>query len=732
MQADATANLGLLFSTDARSAFEATKQVEQALRQLSQEQRKISTESKQRAEEAAKAQRHWAQAVDQVRGAYRKLFSFLQGGFQTMMTWTKRLTVGLAAVAALTIRSGFQFNAAISDAEAVLEQFLGSRKAAKDMVAEVKRFGDVSPFRFPELAQATSFLTAMGVTGQGGPVQWTARAGALAAARGDLSAEGITTVARGIGYLRAGQRGIAMESLRRAGISPEVWQEYGAKFKRTQGGITWLSDTNELMDILARIIDTKFVPMLEKMSQTVTGLYSTFDDMLQSLAADVTRGLFAQVGTLLAKANEELDKLSQSDAWQTFIDSIGAWSAAAGSKALDALAGFFDWLTSGGPQRAWQWATDMVGPSINLLKESAATIDWKKAGEGLRSVLEMLMKIVAWAVEHPKLAIGGYLFNQMGGFALTGAALSAGRGLLTGRRGGLMPTAAGLPPVVPGAVPGGPGGSRSFLPTIVPNIRNLPSAYRGTGGFMGWLMGSRLGRHFGLDRTPVTWQNASRGVDKLDDFAHWASNPNAPRLAPEAIRRVAQPGTRSLLSRALPWLSRTLGPIGLAAMAAEGGSWLSQAAGGWYGGSRYYEGMEQNAPWVHRMMQWMPGGWLASSFARSAYLEKQAAQPLPGFQERWERARAAEQARRDAEAARQARDQASADSLRGRHSQFVAQMHQGTYALNRPTSAWALSSRPTGAQGYQEAVNLQQTFYINDRAEVAQVVADSLAEVGIG
>ena len=110
-----------------------------------------------------------------------------------------------------------------------------------------------------------------------------------------------------------------MESLRRAGISPEVWQEYGAKFKRTQGGITWLSDTNELMDILARIIDTKFVPMLEKMSQTVTGLYSTFDDMLQSLAADVTRGLFAQVGTLLAKANEELDKISQSDAWQTFI-----------------------------------------------------------------------------------------------------------------------------------------------------------------------------------------------------------------------------------------------------------------------------------------------------------------------------------------------------------------------------------------------------------------------------
>ena len=55
MQADATATLGLLFSTDAKSAFEATKQVEQALRQLSQEQRTISTESKQRAEAAATA-----------------------------------------------------------------------------------------------------------------------------------------------------------------------------------------------------------------------------------------------------------------------------------------------------------------------------------------------------------------------------------------------------------------------------------------------------------------------------------------------------------------------------------------------------------------------------------------------------------------------------------------------------------------------------------------------------
>ena len=363
-----------------------------------------------------------------------------------------------------------------------------------------------------------------------------------------------------------------------------------------------------------------------------------------------------------------------------------------------------------------------------MLKETARTIDWKKAGEGLRSVLEMLMKIVAWAAEHPKLAVGGYLFNQMGGFNLLAAMLPAGRALLGGR-GAPMPTAAPIPPVVPGAPGGGP---RPIIPGVLPNLRNATSAYRGAGGLLGWLMSSRLGRLLSLDRTPVTWQNVSPGLDKLDDFAHWSRNPSASRLAPEAIKRVAQPGARSWAARALPWVGRVAGPIGWTALAADLGARASEWGGTRLGASSFYEKMEQTAPWANRMLSYIPGGWLASSFARSAYLEKQAAQPLPGFQERWERARAAEQARRDAEAARQARDQASADSLRGRHSQFVAQMHQGTYALNRPTSAWALSSRPTGAQGYQEAVNLQQTFYINDRAEVAQVVADSLAEVGIG
>ena len=106
MQADATANLGLLFSTDAGRR-SGDKQVEQ-VRQLSQEQRKISTESNggQKSREASGMARVWTR--------WRRLpelFSFLQGGF-------RRYDLDEAAEAVALVRPDdpqrLQFNTFIS------------------------------------------------------------------------------------------------------------------------------------------------------------------------------------------------------------------------------------------------------------------------------------------------------------------------------------------------------------------------------------------------------------------------------------------------------------------------------------------------------------------------------------------------------------------------------------------------------------------------------------------
>ncbi len=729
MANDATATLGLLFSADPKAAFDAARQVETALRELSTEQRKVTEDARKRAEQAAAAQKHWATAIDHVRTAYRKLFDFLRGGFQTMMTWTKRLTVGLGAVVALTARSGIQLNAAVEMATATMEQFLGSRAAAEKLVAEVKRFGDVSPFRFPELAQSTAFLTAMGVTGQGGPLAWTARAGAMAAARGDLSGAGIEMMARGIGYLRAGQKGEAMEALRRAGLSPEVWEQYGARFRRTTGGITWLSSTEELMDILARAVDDKFVPMLEKMSVTVVGLYSTFEDMVQSMAGDITTGAYKQLGKLLDQANQYLEAFAASDAWKRFVDGLAALAEAGAAKAFDGMRQFFNWLTSGGPQRAWQWATDLLGPSLTLLRDAAVSIDWKKAGEGLRSVLEMLMRIVAWAAEHPKLVLGGYLFNAMGGGHLLAAGVS---GLRAMRAGGMvragLPTAAGAAGLPAAAAAGG----RSFLGLPIPGggaLGGLRASWAAGGGLMGRLMSSGLGRRLGLGATPINWQPIVRSVNLADDYAAWAAG--GERAVPAILGRQATKGALPWLARALPWLGRIAGPIGWTSLAADLGARASVWGGERFGATSMYAQMEQAAPWANRALSFMPGGWLPMTYARGSYMEAQAARPEEGFQERWERAKAKEQALRDAEAARNARAQEITDSHNARHSYEMARA-QASYGLaQRPTSSWALGIHQTGGQGYREAVSVNQTFFINDRAEVGQIVQDSLAEVGI-
>lgn len=388
--------------------------------------------------------------------------------------------------------------------------------------------------------------------------------------------------ARGIGYLRSGRRGEATESLTRMGISPEVWKQYGAKFKMTGAGMQWESSADEMIRILARIIDERYGNILEEQSKTWAGQMSTFKDNVRLSLGALQEGVYSGLVALLTKINGAFDKFKESGGFQKLKgwidDLVRTWGKVAEGKVDQAI----KWLTSDefpaamkrfgeGVRSFW---TEDVQPIIGEVRKIWGELG---GGKGVAKLIHEVAEAILWLV-------GGLL--RIRHLVPGGAETLIKLGLASKAVGGANALALGVG--LAALMRSGGGGAAT-------SAVEAATVASGAGGRLGWLA-ARIGAAGGAARgamqswwygrrsSPIEWVPNVRGVDTLSEYESLTRMDSMRRAEGRALQRIgprsyeAEPavlGYRAVPAARGGWLRGLLGRmLGLGGAARIGGAGL--------------------------------------------------------------------------------------------------------------------------------------------------------------
>jgi hypothetical protein len=281
-------------------------------------------------------------------GAFRKSFSLL--------SQTGNIMAGIQASAQLTRQALKGLGEPIKEAagqEDVLTQLkvlTGGAKEAKAALDEATDFADATPFDDKPVQQAYKMLLAYG-NKQAEVNGLLTDAGDLAAAMGAPLDETVKV----LGRLKAGDFGEAFERLRDFGISREDLTGQGLRFDK---GGSFLGSAVQAVEGVRQVIRDKFGGMMDEVSRTFNGLWST---MMSKF-----RALQRELGGPLAEALKPFLKagINLFSSWKEEAAATGRWLAAGLGRIFEGI--------RGGTAGADLWA--------GLKRGATATFNWLKAG----------------------------------------------------------------------------------------------------------------------------------------------------------------------------------------------------------------------------------------------------------------------------------------------------------------------------------------------------------------
>ncbi|MCG8406748.1 MAG: hypothetical protein MI923_16250 [Phycisphaerales bacterium] len=345
----------------------------------------------------------------------------MQGLVRTTLRWST--IAGTAAVGAgtLLLKQGIGLNAEFEKYRLTLETVQRSQAKANADIAWIIRFAKTTPFEVQGLAETTAQLEAFGLNAR----KWLPLVGDLAAAFGGTE-EKVQQLVRAISFLRTGASGEAFETLRRVGISRSEFESRGIEFDK---GGQLKSDSEEALDALADIIQTRFGGMMDRLSRTFTGTISNIKDTATNSLREVTGPLFDSLTEEAQAFLKQLEEFERTGVTARVTDELGQFlneafkSAAAFSKSE-----ILQPLQEGADFK------DVAGNLFDQAKEPAAEFAVWLAGTLADAFIQSLKKLASSEEGLKALAVaGGFHFApSIAGF---GAGI-AGRGTrgLIGRR----------------------------------------------------------------------------------------------------------------------------------------------------------------------------------------------------------------------------------------------------------------------------------------------------------
>jgi tape measure domain-containing protein len=227
-------------------------------------------------------------AASAIRGAFSRVTSFIPGGG---LLGPLAGIVGIAASLALVttqLKGAFSAAAAFEDLEVSVSSFLGSTKAAADLLGELQEFADKTPFATRDIQEAAGALLGAGVRGNvagitkdiaavaknGQQLKELADALGKGFAKGKFQTEELNKfLERGINLLPALE-----QQTGKAGAELTKAIEAGLGFEDVSAAIASMSREGGM-----------FFGLLERRSQTFTGLASTLSSVWETV-----RRTFAQ------------------------------------------------------------------------------------------------------------------------------------------------------------------------------------------------------------------------------------------------------------------------------------------------------------------------------------------------------------------------------------------------------------------------------------------------------
>jgi hypothetical protein len=315
------------------------------------------------------------------------------GGFLGSLTGGA-LAGGIGALATGVFELGKKMvggNAEMETYETQLKTLLGSAKAAKERIAELKKFGAETPFEVTDLVKAEKVLIGFGLQGDVALKKTGRSATQLRTEIGDMAAgtgQKFDELAGLFGKFSSGATGEAISRLQELGIvTREQLKAVGVEFSKS-GELTSPLDV-----ALAKSLDIakkKFGGGMKDLSSTAAGMWSTFQDTIGEILRTVGEPIFAVAKQLLGG----LSSILGSAGFQTLIKGL---SDAFGKLLPPIIQVFSDMGTVIGDTMT------SVGPMIGELATLLAGALGEALGEvfsAIRTAIPPIMSILPPLIKH--------------------------------------------------------------------------------------------------------------------------------------------------------------------------------------------------------------------------------------------------------------------------------------------------------------------------------------------
>lgn len=279
----------------------------------------------------------------------------------------------------------------MAQARIAFTQFLGSGKKAETFLQKLQKFGNETPFEFPELVESGKQLLAFGINAKdiipilttlgdaaaltGSPVSELTSIWGQMAAKGKVANEEL---------LQFTERGIPAYK-----ILADAMHKPVSEIQKMASDGKLLSGTT--LPLLKAGLDKTFGGGMAKQAQTLSGLWSTMSDTLQGIGTKIGEAFTPIVGEQISSLTDELTTMSDWAARnkETIVLAFGAITGSILDFAAETVGAFGDVLVAAAGLLDAFDAFKPLMLLVNLplgMKKMLEQSDFSKAADSLRGL----------------------------------------------------------------------------------------------------------------------------------------------------------------------------------------------------------------------------------------------------------------------------------------------------------------------------------------------------------
>jgi len=264
---------------------------------------------------------------------------------------------------------GIEYNKMLETSRISFTTLLGSLDAANKHLRELQAFGEQTPFEFPDLIKASQRMQAMGFAARDVIPNLRAIGDAVAAVGGGK--EELDGVVMALGQMQTKGKVSAEEMNQLAERGIPAWDLLAKAIGRTKEETIKLSEQGRLrgdraIQGIVAMMGERFGGQMDRLSQTLAGRESNFQDILNRQLGGATEGAFDQLKQGYVKATEGLSTAG-AQAFAVELNKLLTEQAAIAQRDLDKIA-------SGEYFREGARATQVAGKTLGSLERAGSAL----------------------------------------------------------------------------------------------------------------------------------------------------------------------------------------------------------------------------------------------------------------------------------------------------------------------------------------------------------------------